>query len=671
MFVPESDWVKPELPDLSKEEEVAIDTETRDDTLSNKMGPGWFKGVVRNAGYVCGVSVAWRDQAVYIPLAHEDTDCFDLSIVQAWLKKLFSYNHIRFIFHNFQYDQGWLQAQFGIPTPAKIDDTAAMASLLNENLSSFSLEGLSQWQKIPGKDESLLVEAAAAWKIYGKDIKPNLYRLAGRYVGPYAEQDARSTLQLAQKLRPLLAKEQLNNAYDVERRLMPITLEMKRRGIRVNRNKAIQLADAIQKRYEEELNRISSSLGLRVTLKEVRSTKWLEQQFNELGLRYPRTAPTSNYEDGQASFEKSFMSNHSHWFPRAVYSVRHQADLSKKFLLNFICDYSHKGRIHATVNQFRSEGGGARSHRVSIADPPLQQMPSRDDIYAPLIRSCFYPEEGELWASLDFNQQEYRLIVHVAEVLRARGAKNAGDRYRADPKTDFHQFVVDITKLERRRAKDTNFAKAYGAGITKFATMIGTSEDEARKIYELYDRELPFVREASEQYTRFATMNGFIIMLDGARNHFNLWEPTFRDFAKEYYMKRDNPSISVAPCSWGEVKARTSNPNHPWNGERVRRAFTHKAFNRMIQGSAARQTKKAMVDIYEAGYFPLIQLHDELGFSLTNEKDGTVIRDIMCNAIPLTIPVLADLEWGISWGRAAKTKNGYEATFEEASVDKE
>jgi DNA polymerase I-like protein with 3'-5' exonuclease and polymerase domains len=299
-------------------------------------------------------------------------------------------------------------------------------------------------------------------------------------------------------------------------------------------------------------------------------------------------------------------------------------------------------------------------------------MPSRDDEWAPLIRSCFLPEDGELWAGPDYSQQEYRLIVHVAELCRSRGAVQAADRYRRDPKTDFHEYVVEITKLIRRRAKDVNFAKAFGAGVSKFALMIGVSEDEARDIYNTYDEELPFVSITADKYTTFAKNNGYIKMIDGARGHFNLWEPSYRDFNREKSYKLADPEIDTQPCNETEAARRVNDNRHPWYRERLRRSFTHKAFNRMIQGSAARQTKKAMVDCYRAGYLPLIQLHDELGFSFNNEKDGLAVQSYMINAVKLNVPVMVDLEWGISWGRAAKNKQtGYTATFEEASRSSE
>jgi len=372
-------------------------------------------------------------------------------------------------------------------------------------------------------------------------------------------------------------------------------------------------------------------------------------------LWYPKTLPSETFKDGQASFEKTFMANHPNWMPRAIYNIKHQHELADKFLRKFILDHQHKGRVYPSVNQFRSEAGGARSHRFSYSNPALQQMPSRDDKYAPLIRSCFIPEDGEQWASIDYRQQEYRLIVFVAEQNNCKKAKEAADRYRQDPDTDFHSYVAEITRLERRRAKDVNFATSYGAGLSKFMEMTGLDEKEARSIMETYYRELPFVREVSNLYQNFAQENGYIVMLDKARNHFNLWEPIYRDFAKEQACKKNNPAIGVTPCSGKEAKARQKDPKHPWYYERMKRAFTHKAFNRVIQGTAARQIKKAMVLINQAGYSILLQIHDELGFSFADPRAASDCAHIMEEAMPqITIPMLTDIKIGSSWGDLKK-----------------
>ena len=650
-FMPESLWIPPvELPDLSNVTEVAIDTETKDDLLSQDKGPGF----ILKSGYICGISVAWGDEAIYIPIRHYDTTCFDFEQVRRWIKALAQQKHTNFVFHNFQYDWGWIEATFDIPPPDSIDDTAAMAAMVNENLPSYSLDNLCQWQGLPGKEEILLMEIANHYAIKSKDIKKHLWQLPGKYVGTYAEQDARSTLYLAQELRPLLDEEQLVNAYQIERDLFPITLKMKQHGIRVDTIKTEQLMQEIHKQCNEELSQLGHELGLKVEIKHIRSTKWLRERFEEKGIEYPRTAATETYVNGQPSFEKSFMANHRDPFPRAIHRIKHQTDLADKFLQKYILDYVHRGRVYPTLHQFRSDEGGTRSHRFSYSDPALQQMPSRDEEFAPLIRSCFIPEDGEIWCSIDYRQQEYRLIVYTAEVLGKGGAASAANRYRNDPKTDFHDYVAAITRLPRRQAKDVNFAKSYGAGVKKFALMTGMDEEEAKDVMDQYDNELPFVRAAAEQFSRLAN-RGFIKMIDGARSHFNLWEPVYRDYSREYEAKKRDNNIDTLPCSEDEYNRRKEDSNHPWYGEKGKRAYTHKAFNRMIQGSAARQVKKAMVDIYKAGYLPLLQMHDELAFSLVDRSDAKFLAEIMEKAAPMiTIPMTTDIEYGPSWGELKK-----------------
>jgi DNA polymerase I-like protein with 3'-5' exonuclease and polymerase domains len=654
-FIPDSPWVPPTaLPDLSREEEVCLDLETRDDSLARDKGPGFYayEKTNPNTGFICGISAAWRDQSVYIPLRHYDTQCFDFELVQRWLKDLARQRYTRFVFHNFQYDWGWIQATFGTQPPDSLDDTGAMAAMVDENQTSFKLENLCAWQKLPGKDETLLEQAMERWKVPKADIKKHLWRLEGRYVGPYAEQDAASTLALAQKLRPQLTEENLDKAYQVERDLMPLTLRMKQRGIRVDCDKASKLIAQLHAKNEEELRDLSSRLGVKISEKSIRSSRELASLFdNILKLGYNRTAPTDGYPQGQPSFDKEFMAKHDHWVPRTIHRIKQRDEFAEKFLHKFILNHAHKGRVHPSVNQFRGEEGGTRSHRFSYSDPPLQQMPSRDDEMAPWIRGVFLPEDGERWCSIDYRQQEYRLIVFVAELINARKAKIAADRYRNHPETDYHDWVAEITRLPRKRAKDVNFAKSYGAGVLKFALMTGMTREEAEKTMAQYDEELPFVKQAAERYMKYAANNGYIKLIDGARNHFNLWEPIYRDFAREKEIKKNKPYLDTTPCPWEEAERRRLDPDHPWYYEKMKRSYTHKAFNRMIQGSAARQVKKAMVDIYRGGYHPLLQLHDELAFSISSVADAKACAEMMENALPvITIPMLTDVKIGPNWG---------------------
>jgi DNA polymerase I-like protein with 3'-5' exonuclease and polymerase domains len=319
-------------------------------------------------------------------------------------------------------------------------------------------------------------------------------------------------------------------------------------------------------------------------------------------------------------------------------------------------------------------------------------MPNRDEGLSSLIRGAFLPEEGEVWGSFDLSQQEYRLIVHFAAHLGLRGAGDAVRRYVEDPNTDFHRYVVDITGLDRDSAKATNFAKVYGAGVPKFASMIGRPVDEAGGIYAQYDRELPFVSRLADVCQKTAERRGHVTLVDGARSHFTLWEVTWLE--KSEWGRGIAEGWPLGPCSLAEAERRAAGESprsdrappgsrHPWSGCRIRRADSRKAMNRKIQGSGARQLKLGMVGIHDAGHGGrcLLQMHDELCFSLPRGADGRrigeQIRGIMVDAVRLSIPMRADAEFGRDWGRARKTErlvNGatvieYGATWDEAEAE--
>ena len=624
LLTPDSDWVPPTtLPDLRRVSRLAFDTEGNDEGLSNNRGSGWpYK-----AGYVAGISIAWADGAFYAPIRHPETTCFDHAQVGQWLR-----DHIKagckFITHHGSHDWGWVFAEWGIECPAgQVDDTEAMAMMVDENRLTYRLENLCGWRGVAGKDENKLREAA---EIYGFNPKSELWKLPARYVGPYAEQDAKALLPLADSLMKVIQDEKTIDGYQLEMEILPTVLRMRRRGIRIDLDGAHALRKELLKRRDVVLGDLSDKLEHTVGIDDCRSSKKLEQWFNALDIKFPRTEKT-----GVGSFKASWMRVHPHWLPQLVAKAEQLTEAADKFVDGFILKYAHKGRLHAHINQYRGEEGGTRSYRFSYSDPPLQQMPARDKDLGPAIRGLFLPEEGEIWAACDYSQQEYRLIVHYAALSGSNKAGEAVNQYVENPNTDFHDLVAQWTGLDRKPAKDTNFAKAFGAGVPKFALMIGKSVQEAQKIYDQYDRELPFVSITARQCSDIAMQRGYIKLIDGTRSHFDRWERA----------RYDKNVGWEPPLPRDEAVKR-------WPGQALRRAFTHKAFNRLIQGSAARMTKIAIRNCAAAGFLPLIQMHDELGFSVTSSRQTDLIKDLMCNAVPLRVPVKVDVECGSTWGKA-------------------
>jgi DNA polymerase I-like protein with 3'-5' exonuclease and polymerase domains len=636
-----SDWIAPtQLPDLRNVEFVAVDTETRDERMQEDKGSGWPFA----AGHVCGLSVAYRiggeTHAHYFPLRHPDSTNFDPQLAYHWL-----HDHItagvHFVTQNGVYDWGWLRAEADIKMPAGecVEEIGALATIVDENRYSYSLGNLCAWRGLPGKDETLLHNAALALGMR-KTEKPQAYisQMPARYVGAYAEHDARSTLALFENLSPVLDQEGTRDAYRLECELLPMVLEMRRRGIRVNIAAAEQARDLLLGRRDAILKEISDQHGAAVSMKELSSSKWLASTFDHYNIKYPRT------EKGNPSFragKTGWMKKHPHWLPQLKIKADKLDFFGATILQGFIIEHVVNNRIHAEIHPHRSDDGGSRSLRFSYSDPPLQLTPKHDEELAPLIRGVYLPEEGETWATVDVSQQEFRFIVHEAARRDLYGAAQAVERYRSDRNTDFHAFVAELTGLARPEAKNTNFAKSYGAGVRRLAEMTNKSESEAQEIIDKYDRALPFVNQLSRTCQREATRNGFVVLYDGARRHFNTWR------ASAAWGK------GAGPCSREEAERRIKDPDHPWYRRwPLQRADTQKAMNALIQGSAARHTKLWMRACWREGVVPLLQMHDALELSVATPEQAERIAQLGCDAVSLDVPMLVDVKYGRTWGDA-------------------
>ncbi len=634
-------WSAPtELPDLRRVGVITLDLETKDDRLRADMGSGWATG----QGYICGVSVAWREggdiRACYFPIRHVDSANFDAVPLFAWLRDLIAAG-VRIVTQAGLYDWGWLGTEAGIlmPPSEQLEELGALATIVDENRLRYGLDALCEWCGFPGKDDTSLQEGAAALGLKKRD-KPaaHIWRMPAHFVGPYAEQDAIATLAVFENLLPVIDREGTREAYRLEIDLLPMVLEMRRRGIRIDVPAAERARDSLLQKRDALFTELSEKLEASVGMDEIGRDKWLASTFDRHGIKYPRT------KKGNPSFTagtSGWMHRHEHWLPRLIVKADKLNNAAVNFLQHYILDHVVKGRVHAEIHPHRSDEGGTRSLRFSYSKPPLQLMTAHDEEIAPLIRGVFLPEEGEVWAKPDISQQEFRFIVHHAEQLKLPRAKEAGDRYRENPDTDFHALVSEWTKIARQQAKNTNFAKAFGAGVRKFAAMIGKSESEAAEIYARYDRELPFVSALAKYSEMQAKRFGYVELYDGARRHFNAWV-AWADWTK-----------GAGPCTREEAERRLTDPSHPWfNRGPLRRADTHKALNALIQGSAARHTKLWMRAVWRAGIVPLLQMHDSLDCSVSSPGQAERVAQLAQDVVLLTVPIRVDLAFGRNWADA-------------------
>jgi DNA polymerase I-like protein with 3'-5' exonuclease and polymerase domains len=267
-----------------------------------------------------------------------------------------------------------------------------------------------------------------------------------------------------------------------------------------------------------------------------------------------------------------------------------------------------------------------------MSHPNLQQLPARSKEFGPLIRGLFLPEEGCQWGSFDYSQQEPRLVVHYAASIGEgyEGSQELVEAY-ANADADFHQTVADLIGIERKQAKTIGLGLMYGMGKNKLATMLGVDTDEANNLIGKYNTKAPFVKALSDKCMQKASSEGVIRTKLGRKCRFDMWEP--KDFGIHTAERFDNASAK-------------------YGADNIKRAFTYKALNRLIQGSAADQTKQAVVDCYKLGYLPMLQIHDELCFSIKDEKDVEIIKNAMEKCIELKVPSLVDVALGKDFGEA-------------------
>ena len=475
-FKPATEWIAPDVfPTelLVNAKQIAIDTETRDPNLTS-IGPGYIRG----DGEVVGISVACDGFEGYFPFGHETGFNFPKNKVVDFFKKVCASDNTK-VFHNAPYDIGWLRT-LGIKVNGKIVDTMIVAPLIDENQFYYSLNGLGREYLNEGKTEAELNAAAAEW---GLDPKAEMWRLPSAYVGTYATQDAVLTLKLWDYFKVEIEKQNLWNVFDLEMELLPIIIEMKRVGVRVDLERAEKIKKELITKEKNLIKSIQDQSGVKDL--QLWAARSLAQVFDALKLSYLRT-PT-----GQPSFTKAFLENHTHPVASLIREAR-ELNKSHSTFIDSILKHQHNGRIHAEIRQLKGESGGTVTGRLSMSNPNLQQVPARNKNIGPLIRSLFLPEENHTWCSADFSQQEPRILTHYSHLSKYDGASNIAEAY-LEGDADFHQEVANLVDIDRKTAKTIGLGIMYGMGKGKLADQLAVTVDEASDILSKFNTYAPFV----------------------------------------------------------------------------------------------------------------------------------------------------------------------------------
>lgn len=662
--------IKDEWRDVSNADKIAIDTETYDPDLQ-AAGAGW----ARKSGHLCGVSIAakfgdeiWSN---YYPINHPNTNNWPKDKVIDYITDCFKKAKVR-VFANAEYDMGWLN-RYGVPLSAMIangpiDDVLAKAVLVDETWLSHSLDNVGAFYVGERKDEELLKDHQVR-STYGiQDIKKDLWKLPAGFVGAYAEQDAVLTLKADDALDPYIAHhpltgKSLEKVYDLERRLIPMLFEIHKRGVKIDVNRAEQVKVELEQKKQELQNKINEIGGLKIN---INSGDDIGAACDNLGISYPRTARTN-----KPSFTADFLDNSDNEFLLMIREARKIGKVQSTFI-DPIIDKCVDGRIYPQLNALkRVEDGldgssGTITGRLSCVKPNLQQVSSRDKVLAPIVRSIFLPDEGYLWGNFDYSQQEPRMTIHIAHLLRQLGVvgldrvEEAVATFNANPRTDNHQMVADMVGIARRPAKTINLGLSYGMGALKLAKKLGLPTEidergkevagkEAKDLMKLFNQKLPYLKGFMNCAAQRAQNVGAVTTLLGRHSRYNLW--TAKNWAKSQHLgMRVKEDIERDIEQLGEKS--------DWYGVPLVRAKTFSAMNHIVQGSSADQTKLAMLTVYENKIvLPYTQIHDALDCPIDKTRVHAHVKEIhdaMVHAMELVVPTVVDVELGETWGSVQK-----------------
>lgn len=642
LFEPESTWRPPSMADLPSwagAKRVAIDCETKDLHL-RELGIG-----VRRGGHITGVSFAIEDgPSHYLPMRHEGGDNLDPVQVLAYLRDQARVFDGQVVGANFNYDYDYLLEEgIDFPLVQFFRDVQVADPLIYELNEKFSLEAIAQRRGVPGKDEEKLREAARA---FGVDPKGGMWRLPARYVGAYAERDVAAPLAILRRQERLLEEDDLWGIWDLESRVLPVLVRMRRRGVRVNMDKLRGIEEWSLMQEAEALRAVRSLSGVHVEVGDVWKAGAIAPALEAIGVKLGKTS------QGQPNIDKDVLSHIDHAVAKHLAWARKVNKLRTTFAAS-IRRYEVNGRIHCTFNQIAREDEkgdqkGARYGRLSAVDPNLQQQPSRDE-FASRWRDIYEPEDDALWATNDYSQQEPRWTTHFAAEMDLEKAAEAAQAYIDNPLLDNHDFMAQLTGLPRKYAKNVYLGLCYGEGgaklsrdlglPTRWALAVGRGRDrellyydtqqeafdarrehqsgyvfeaageEAQRVLDAFDARAPFIKQLSKKAQEMANKRGYVRTIGGRRLHF--------------------PQRADGSYDW-----------------------THKALNRIIQGSSADQTKEALVELDRQGRFIMLQVHDEIDCSVATVEEGKAIGEVMRNVRLARVPFRVDTEIGPSWGTA-------------------
>jgi DNA polymerase I-like protein with 3'-5' exonuclease and polymerase domains len=624
LFDRQANWTLPRLselpPDWSKFSRIGLDTETCDPDL-RKLGPG-----VRHNGFIAGISFAIGERAWYLPVRHGIGENLDPDAVFGYLRDQAKVFTGEIVGANLSYDLDYL-AQYGVIfRKAVCRDIQVAAALINELEMRYSLQAVAERAGFEGKDETILNQAMKDYHFEGKG---SIWKLPARLVAPYAEMDALLPVRLLGVQEKEIEEQGLREVFDLESALLPVLVKMRRRGVRIDFDRVGEIEQRMLNVEQVQAAYVRDLTGQYISPDDINKAAMVAKLLKSQGVDVPKT------DTGKPNVDRAVLEAVNTPASLALLKMKRANKIRTTFVAS-IRRHAVNGRIHCTFNQLRREreGGdmiGAAFGRISSSLPNLQQQPVRDDL-AEDWRTIYLPDGDGEWACLDYSQQEPRLLLHWASSATQQmlmptsktrmAVERAVDLYQNDPKTDSHTMMAELTGLPRKQAKVLFLGLCYGMGGVKLAESLGletgthtlasgkiirSAGEDALDILDKFNEKVPHVKWMAKHTALDIKKKGYLRTLSGRRCRF--------------------PQDELGNYEW-----------------------THKSLNRLIQGSAADQTKRAMVEADAAGYRLQLQVHDELDLTVKSRTEAEGLAEIMRECTPLDVPSVVDIEIGPTWG---------------------
>lgn len=523
-------------------------------------------------------------------------------VANLWDKELLTHNGLGF-------DIPVLQHWFGMPPrdPLLTHDTLFMAFLVDPHAEQLGLKPLAEkWLGIAPE----ALDSVADWILANTECRSRkqagayISQAPGDLVGRYAEDDVRMTYELFCYLWPRV--QCMLPAYNRERLLSPELVDMQIRGVRIDRERLS--ADA--ERLSSELIVLEKNIlsALDATGLNLDSDAELVDTLQARGFSgFLRT------EKGALSASRDSLDVALAGAPDLRAMLQRRANIStllRTFMGPWLEQSAATGRIYPSYNQVRNpDGYGTRTGRLSSSNPNLQNVPKafKDQPDLPIMRSYILPEEGDEWTCADFKSQEPRIAAHFEDraLLQA---------YKDDPELDVYMFVAELAGVERQQAKTIFLGLVYGMGAAKLGEQLGISPAIATALRDKVRAAVPGLNELVATCTRRFRQGLSVTTLGGRVYH---CEP-------------------------------------PKNGM----TFEYKATNVLVQGSAADQSKEALVyaapRLRSLGARVVSFVHDEYSVSHRPEVRDEVYKIIResAMALPIDVPMLMDIHTGSNWSEA-------------------